>query len=100
MSVMAASIQCVVFECVRVAILTSIHLLPFISLPCLFKDIKQGRAYFHTSFPTSPADDVDASASLSWSSCVVYPEHSLKTLALSSAVEILGFLNPLAVVGP
>lgn len=99
---MAASILCVVFECVcvRVAILTSIHLHPFISLLCLFKNIKQGRAYFHTSFPASPADDVNASASLSWSSCVVYLVYSLKTLALSSVVEILGFLNPLAVVGP
>lgn len=84
----------------RVAILRSIHLHPFISLLCLFKDIKQGRAYFHTSFPASPADDVDASEPLSRSSCVVYLVNSLKTLALPSVVEILGFLNPLAVVAP
>lgn len=81
----------------RVAILRSILLHPFISLLCLFKDIKQGRAYFHTSFPASPADDVNASEPRS---CVVYLVNSLKTLALPSVVEILGFLNPLAVVAP
>lgn len=98
---MAASVQWVVFECecVRVAILTSIHLHPFISLFCLFKDIKQAGAYFHTSCPASPADDVAASALLSWSSCVVALVNSQEALALSSVVEILGFLNPLAVFG-